>query len=275
MMLGDGCCGPGRGENGNPNIVYTSVDKSELLLLKDQTEADIWTVNINLDRKEDMKDSYRIRTERLPNLEQFREPYQTVLNGSAKPKRFWSSWNGITDQSFEYSTWKLIDDDRRMKSKKARIPEDLEITPELMMAWYLGDGTYDQNNQRPLITAEFPEEDYQRIQSQLEEKVFDHLENPKEGSSIKSRKGGWSLSPLNPDYLQADTQLGYTDQEEHKIINEGQNGSLQRDPAQPLRPDMVIDRKILEIDKPGHGAFFDYLPDHDDWDNVMPRKFPN
>jgi hypothetical protein len=276
MMLGDGCCKPGQTENENPRIEYTSTDRPQLRVLKERTDADIWTDNTDLRaRGEKSKDHYRIRTKHLPNLEKFRKPYRTVLNGSADPNAFWTTWDGLTGETFPYSTWKMMDKSKRMKSKKARIPKDVEVSPELMMAWYLGDGTRTKKDGTPRITAEFPKEDYRRIQSELEEEVFDGLEHPQKASSIQPKNGRWSLTPLNPDYLHPGAQLGYTDHEEQRIIGEALDGELQREVGEPLRPDMIIDRKSLRINKPGAKAFFDYLPDHDDWDNVMPHRFPS
>jgi hypothetical protein len=276
MMLGDGCYPPGRGENGNPCIEYGSIDRPQLTVLKERTDANIWKDNTDFTAGgENSKDHYRIRSKCLPNLEKFRKPYRTVLNESADPNAFWTTWDGITGETFDYLTWEMMYMSKRMKSKKARIPEDVEISPELMMTWHLGDGSFCEQNGTSRITAEFPEEDYRRIQSQLEEEVFDGLDHPEDASTVNPQKGKWSLTPLNPNYLQPGAQLGYTDHEEQRIIDEAQNGELQRDVGKPLRPDMIIDRKYLQINKPGVEAFFDYLPDHDDWDNVMPRKFPD
>lgn len=268
MMLGDGSCQPGRGENGNPYIVYASADKAQLSVLKERTDSDIWKDNTGFTAGgENSLDVYRIRTESLPNLEKFRKPYRTVLNGSADPNAFCTTWDGITGETFAYSTWKMMDMSKRMKSKKARIPEDVEISPELMMAWYLGDGSLNKENGTPIVTAEFPEEDYQRMQSELEDGVFDGLYHPEGASTITKNKGWWSLMPS--------ISQPYTDTEIRNIKEAGSMGYIQEETGDPIREEMITDRKSLRINKPGAQPFFEYLPDHDDWDNVMPRKFPD
>jgi hypothetical protein len=269
MMLGDGYCNPGRKDKDeNPHIEYTSTDKPELTVLKKRTNADIWKNNTDSRaRRENSKETHRIRTENLPNLEKFRKPYRTVLNGSADPNAFWTTWDGLTGETFPYSTWKMMDKSKRMKSKKARIPKDVEISPELMMAWYLGDGTRTKRRGGPKLTSRFPQEDYRRIQSQLEEEVFEGLEHPENASSIRNKKGSWSLKPS--------ISQPYTETEIRRIKVAGSKGYLQEEVSNPIRGDMILDRKTLPINKPGIEAFFDYLPDHEDWDNVMPRKFPN
>ena len=268
MMLGDGYCNP-NGENGNPSIHYCSTDEPQLTVLKQQANADIWTDNTSLITREEKysKTAHVVRTKRLPNLGQFRKPYRTVLNGSADPNAFWTRWDGITGDTFAYSTWKMMDMSKRIKSKKARIPKDVEVSPELMMAWYLGDGSLCKATDKPYITSEFPREDYQRIQSQLGEEVFDGLEHPENASSVQNQKGSWSLNPS--------VSQPYTEKEIQCIKEAGSGGYLQQEVRNSIRGDMIIDRKYLRINKPGIKAFFDYLPDHDDWDNVMPRKFPD
>ena len=267
MMLGDGCCRTSNQDN-NPLIQYVSAEMPQLPVLKEKINANIWRNNIYThETSSSSNDRHTLMSKCLPNLEKFREPYCTVLNGSADPNAFWTTWDGLTGETFQYSTWKMMDMSKRMKSKKAQIPESLEISPELMMAWYLGDGTRHKRSGTLRITAEFPEEDYRRIQLQLEEEIFDGLDHPEEASTITKNKGGWSLMPS--------TSQPYTETEIQNIKEARCKGYIQDEAGDPVREEMIIDRKTLRINQPGIEAFFDYLPDHDDWDNVMPRKFPD